>query len=73
MLVNNGSAIDILYYDIYQQTGLTESDLNPTTSPLYGFTGDHVIPKGTIKLAVTVGDHPWTSTVVIEFSQSTAR
>ena len=36
------------------------------TFPLYGFTGDHVIPKGIIKLAVIVGDHPRTSTVVVE-------
>ena len=58
MLVDNGSAVDILYWDAYKRTGLIENDLLPMTSPLYGFTGGHVIPRGTIKLAVTVGEHP---------------
>ena len=47
--------------------GLAESDLNPTTSPLYGFTRDHVVPNETVKLTVTVGKHPRTSTVVANF------
>ena len=54
MLVDNGSSIDILYRDAYKKTCMTESDLSPTTSPLYGFTRGHVIPRGTIKLVVTV-------------------
>ena len=37
------------------------------TSPLYGFIGDHVIPRGTIKLAVMVEEHPRILTVVTEF------
>ena len=55
ILVDDGSAIDIIYLDAYKRMGLTESELSPTTSPLYKFTRDDVIPKGTIKLAVTVG------------------
>ena len=58
MLVDNGNAINILYWDAYQKTGLTRTDLSLTTSPLYKFTKDHVIPEGTIKLAVTLGGHP---------------
>ena len=67
MLIDNGSSIDIIYLDAYKRMGLTKSDLSPTTSPLYGFTGNHMIPKGTVKLAVIVGDHPKESTVVTEF------
>ena len=37
------------------------------TSPLYRFIGDHMILKGTIKLAVTVVDHPRMSMVVAKF------
>ena len=36
------------------------------TSPLYGFTRDHVIPKGTIKL-VKVGEHHRVSMVMTLF------
>ena len=67
MLVNNDSAADILYWDAYKSTGLTENDFCLMTSPLYEFTGDHVIPKGTIKLVFTEGEHPKTSTVVTKF------
>ena len=43
------------------------ADLSLTTTPLYGFTRDHVIPKETIKLAVTLGEHPRVATIVTEF------
>ena len=51
MFVDNVSAVNIIDLDAYKKMGLTESNLGPTILPLYGFTGDHVIPKGTIKLA----------------------
>ena len=55
MLVDNGSSANILFWNTYQKIGLTRADLSPTTTPLYRFTGDHIILKGTIKLAVTLG------------------
>lgn len=41
--------------------------LQSNTQPLYGFTGDYIIPKGTIELLVTIGDRPQTSTVMSKF------
>ena len=35
--------------------------------PLYGFTGNHVIFEGTIKLAVTLGEHTLVATTMTEF------
>ena len=67
ILADNSSATNILFWDAYRKTGLTQADLNPTTSPLYGFTGDHMILKGIIKLAVTLGEHPLVATIVTEF------
>ena len=67
LMVDDGSIVDILYLNTCKRIGLAESDLNPTTSPLYGFTGDHVVPKGTAKLTITVGEYPRTSTVVANF------
>ena len=58
MLVDNGSAVDIIFLDAYKRMGLIESKLSPMTSPLYKFMGDCVILKGTIKLEVAVGEHP---------------
>ena len=67
MLVDNGSTVDIIYLDAYKRMGLSESKLSPMTSPLYGFTGDHVISKGTIKLTVKMGDHLRVSIVMTKF------
>ena len=59
--------MDIIYLDTYKMMGLTESELSPMTSPFYKFTWDHVIPRGTIKLAMTVGEHPRVSTAMTKF------
>ena len=67
LLVDNESAINILYWDAYQKTGLKRADLTSMTCPLYRFTRDSLIPEGTIKLAVTLGEPPWTATVMIDF------
>ena len=56
-----------MYWDAYQKAGLRQADLTPMTSLLYGFTGDSVIPKGTIKLAVTLGEPFQMTTVMIDF------
>ena len=34
MLVDNGNATDILYWDVYKKTSLTENNLSLTTSLL---------------------------------------
>ena len=65
--VDDGSAMDILYLNAYKRMSLTEDDLDPNSSQLYGFTGDHVVPKGVAKLTITVGEHPWTLTVLANF------
>ena len=39
LLVDDGSAINITYFDAYKRIGLTESE-----SPLYGFAEDHMMP-----------------------------
>ena len=67
LLVGNGSAVNILYWDAYQKIGLRQADLTLTTSPLYEFTEDSMIPEGTIKLAVSLGEPPRAVTVVIDF------
>ena len=57
-LVDNGSAVNILYWGAYQKTGLRRADLTPTTFHLYGFVRDSVILERTIKLVVTLGEPP---------------
>ena len=66
-MVDDGSAVDILYLNAYKRMGLIEDELDPNSSSLYGFTRDHVIPKRVAKLTIIVGEHTWTSTVLINF------
>ena len=66
-LVENGSSVDILYLGAYKQMRLRLHKLTPTPTPLYGFTGDNLIPVGSIKLAMTVGTYPRISTVIANF------
>ena len=61
LLVDNGSTVDIIYLDAYIRKRLAESELSPTTSPLYRFTGDHMIPMDTAKLVVIMGEHQQSS------------
>ena len=48
LLVDSGSAVNILYWGAYHKPGLRRADLTLTTSPLYGFTRDNAISAGTI-------------------------
>ena len=67
LMVDDGSAVEILNLNVYKMMGLAEGDLNPITSPIYEFMGDHVVPKGTVKLTITVGEHSRTSMVIGNF------
>ena len=66
-MVDDGSVVDILYLNAYKRMGLTNDNLHPNSSLLYGFTRDYVIAKGVAKLTITVGDHPRTSTILANF------
>ena len=48
ILVGNESSIDILYFQAFERMRLKVSDLKPSPNPIYGFTGDSVIPLGVI-------------------------
>lgn len=64
ILIDNSSAINILYANAYQKMGFSNHDLKPTTTLLYEFTGDSIIPRRRIVLAITMGEQPHTSTVM---------
>ena len=47
--------------------GLKVSNLKPSPNPVYGFTGDSVIPLGVISLPMTLGEYPRQSYVMVDF------
>jgi len=67
ILVDNGSAVNILTYEVYSKMGYLDKDLLPTENTLYCFSGISVRTKGSIKLPVTMGESPNVATQIAEF------
>ncbi|XP_028069058.1 uncharacterized protein LOC114271654 [Camellia sinensis] len=55
VLVDQGSATDILYYDLFRKLGLSEQHLTPAIAPLVGFNSQLEWPLGIKVLPVVVG------------------
>ena len=55
VMVNQGSAAEIMYPDLFKGLGLKPKDLRTYSSPLVSFEGKMVVPKGQIKLPVQTG------------------
>ena len=52
VMVDQGSAAEIMYPDLYKELGLKHDDLATYSSPLVSFEGKMVVPKGQIRLPV---------------------
>ena len=55
VMVDQGSATEIMYPDLYKGLNLKFEDLTPCNSPLVSFEGNVIIPKGQIRLPVQTG------------------
>ena len=55
VLVDQGSDVEIIYPDLYKGLKLKPEDLVSYDSPLVGFDGKMVIPRGQIRLHVQTG------------------
>ncbi|MQL75419.1 hypothetical protein Taro_007794 [Colocasia esculenta] len=67
ILVDNGSAPDVLAYDCFVLMGLKTDQLAPVNSPLFGFLGVSVQPMGRVRLPITLGTAPRIVTKVVDF------
>ena len=52
VMVDQGSAAEIMYHDLYKGLGLKSEDLATYSLPLVSFEGKMVVPKGHIRLPV---------------------
>ena len=52
VMVDQGSAAEIMYLDLYRGLNLKAEDLTPYSSPLVSFEGKIIIPKGQVRLPV---------------------
>jgi hypothetical protein len=55
VLIDQGSFAKIMYQDLYEKLGLSEVDLFGFTTPIFGFSGEPVIPLGKTVLPVLAG------------------
>jgi len=55
VLVDQGSAVEIMYPDLYKGLNLKLEDLTTYNSPLVSFEGKTVIPRGQIRLPIQTG------------------
>ncbi|XP_024027003.1 uncharacterized protein LOC112093203 [Morus notabilis] len=67
ILVDNGSSVDLLYSDCLENMGIPKEQLEKTSRPLYDFTGDSVIPQGTIRLPITAGEKSRQAIIMANF------
>nr|XP_017221509.1 PREDICTED: uncharacterized protein LOC108198257 [Daucus carota subsp. sativus] len=67
VFVDNGSSVNILYYDTYKKMGLPDKDMTVENLYIYGFGGEAIKAKGTIRLPVTLGEAPRAATQISEF------
>ena len=74
VMVDQDSATEIMYPDLYKGMGLKPEDLTTYSSPLVSFKGKMVVPKGQIRLPVQAGtDVVYADFIVVDaFSPYTA-
>ena len=63
VMVDQGSAAEIMYPNLFKGLNLRTEDLTPYNSPLVSFEGKVIIPKGQIRLPVQTGSE----TVEVDF------
>ena len=55
VLIDQGSAMEIMYPDLYNRLNLRPEDLTAYDSPLVSFEGKTVTPRGQIRLPIQIG------------------
>ncbi|KAL2531484.1 RNase H domain-containing protein [Abeliophyllum distichum] len=67
VLVDNGSAADVMSWEVFLGLKISPSKIKPVTTPLHGFGGATIIPEGTIELPVTLGTYPASVVIMTNF------
>ena len=67
VLVDNGSSTDIIFASNFDKMGIESKKLDPVSTHLRGFSGEKVLPLGSIQLVLTLGDPPCQATMTVRF------
>ena len=67
VLIDNGSSTDIIFASAFDKMGIGREKLEPVSTHLRGFSGEKVLPVGSIQLVLTLGDPPCQATTTARF------
>ena len=67
VLIDNGSSVDIIFASAFDKMGIGRERLEPVNTHLRGFSGEKVLPLGSIQLVLTLGDPPCQVTTIARF------
>ena len=67
VLIDNGSSADIIFASTFDKMDIGRAKLEPINTHLRGFSGEKVLPLGSIQLVLTLGDPPCQATTTAKF------
>ena len=67
VLVDNGSSADIIFASVFHKMGIGKEKLELVSTYLRGFSGEKVLPLGSMQLVLTLGDPPCQATTTVRF------
>ena len=67
VLIDNGSSADIIFASAFNKMDIGREKLEPVNTHLRGFSGEKVLPLGSIQLVLTLGEPPCQETTTTRF------